>query len=95
KLQGSSNFDIWYCTIEGYLKAKQLGGYIKSNYKTFNEPSKFEPNDALAGIIIFTNCTDSVKRYIMNCESAYEKMEKLKSLYKLDDTSNHGEWLRR
>ncbi|ORX38088.1 hypothetical protein BCR36DRAFT_313616, partial [Piromyces finnis] len=50
-----------------------------------------EPNEALAGIIIFTNCTDSVKRYIMNCESAYEKMEKLKSLYKLDDSSNHGE----
>jgi len=105
KLRGTENFVLWYTSITGYLKAKKLHNYIVAdalNYAESNTPENnnkgkedITARDAFAGSIIFNNVADSIKFYIKDCESAFLKMKKLKDLYEVDDTANHGRYLQR
>ncbi|ORX45400.1 hypothetical protein BCR36DRAFT_372763 [Piromyces finnis] len=99
KLVGCENFPIWYITISDYLKSLKLNLYIETNVTSnITDPTTemdHNANDAKASIIILTNVIDKIKYYIKDCSTAYEKMEKLKSLYEVDKATFCGMWMKR
>ncbi|ORX42304.1 hypothetical protein BCR36DRAFT_307710 [Piromyces finnis] len=94
KLVGCENFPIWYITICDYLKSLKLNLYIETNVTStitdLTTEMDHNVNDAKASIIILTNVIDKIKYYIKDCATAYEKMEKLKSLYEVDKATFCG-----
>ena len=110
KLQGATNFPIWFATIEDYLKSKKLHKYIKYELNelmitpergsklTKEEVARNQDtiaNDAAACTVIFSNVSDMVKMYIKDCPCAKSKMDKLKALYQRDESAFHGMWMNR
>ena len=110
KLQGAKNFQIWYTTITGYLKAKKLHKHIEKDLPSLiitpgqgKSLTKAEleynqeliANDAAASTIIFTNVSDTVKMYIKDYKTAKERMSKILDLYKKDDSAFYGMWMNR
>ncbi|OUM69786.1 hypothetical protein PIROE2DRAFT_2209 [Piromyces sp. E2] len=99
---------IWYLTIYDYFRAKKLTRYITEDIediiikspnhtplskKEVTENEDQEVKYAMACTIIFTNVSDKVKIFIKDCKSAFQKMEKIKSLYQKDNSAFYGMWM--
>lgn len=107
KLIGTVNFPIWYSTICEYLRSKKCERYILKDVLSSYNKNEFKENpnmknayeessakDALASSIITANVSDKIKFLIKDCNTAFDKMTKIKELYEADESTNYGMWFR-
>ncbi|KAL6590814.1 hypothetical protein U3516DRAFT_571171 [Neocallimastix sp. 'constans'] len=102
KLTGSENYPIWYAAIYDHFKAKKLTKYVTSNYlatlkisesSTANERKFYDDciaEDAQVCSDITANVVDRIKFFIKDSPNAYAKMQKLKTLYYIDNSALCG-----
>ena len=106
KLTGSKNYPIWYAAIYDHFKAKKLTKYVTSNYlatlkisesSTANERKFYDDciaEDAQVCSDITANVVDRIKFFIKDSPNAYAKMQKLKTLYYIDNSALCGMWIK-
>jgi len=106
KLTGSENYPIWYAAIYDHFKTKKLTKYVTSNYlatlkisesSTANERKFYDDciaEDAQVCSDITANVVDRIKFFIKDSPNAYAKMQKLKTLYYIDNSALCGMWIK-
>lgn len=86
ELTGGKDYDVWYKSIQTAFRAQKIS-YLLQTTKDSSTNHKDEDEDEVLGLMIITNSlSDTGQRYIIECNTVLDAVEKLKPLYLKEDT---------